>query len=85
MRNRAGDRALSPLGAALRRLRLRANLTQERLAMYLGCTPSTISRCENGYHVPARLLLRAYVRFFDLRGGPIRAMARRRGILEEGE
>jgi transcriptional regulator with XRE-family HTH domain len=43
-------------GAALRRLRKRAGISQERLAAQVGTTRRHMIRLENGEHLPSRVL-----------------------------
>ena len=55
-----------PIGEKIRKLRLKAQITQEALAVYLGVTPQAISRWESGYGYPDIETLPRLADFFSV-------------------
>ncbi len=54
------------IGSNIKKLRKRNNITQERLAEYLGVTYQTVSKWENGTSLPGISLLPSIANIFDI-------------------
>lgn len=54
------------MGSNIRELRKRNNITQERLAEYLGVTYQTVSKWENGTSLPSISLLPSIANIFNI-------------------
>lgn len=54
------------IGANIKELRKRKNITQEKLAEYLGITYQTVSKWENGTSLPSISLLPAIANIFNV-------------------
>ena len=57
-------------GAALKKARDEAGLTQTELAKLLNVSFSSINRYENGHHAPTRIVEEAIKSFFKKKGIP---------------
>ena len=57
-------------GAALKKARDEAGLTQAELAKLLNVSFSSINRYENGHHAPTRIVEEAIKSFFKKKGIP---------------
>ncbi|MBR1711127.1 MAG: helix-turn-helix transcriptional regulator [Clostridia bacterium] len=58
-------------GAALKKSREEAGLTQTEFAKLLGVSFSSINRYENGHHKPTPIVLNAIKIFFKKKGIPL--------------
>lgn len=55
------------IGSNIKELRKRNNITQERLAEYIGVTYQTVSKWENGTSLPSISLLPSIANIFNIK------------------